>query len=88
VGRDIHEGETMSDNVNHPSHYNQSGIECIDAIRATLGPEDFEAYCKGNCIKYIWRYKYKNGIEDLKKAQVYLDWMVDSIQERQDAARI
>jgi hypothetical protein len=63
------------DNVNHPSHYNQYGVECIEAIRAALG-EEFPAYCKGNVMKYLWRYKYKNGLEDLKKAQVYLDWMV------------
>lgn len=66
----------MANNVNHPVHYNNSeGIECIEAIRATLGDE-FPAYCKGNVMKYLWRYQYKNGIEDLKKAQVYLNWMV------------
>lgn len=68
------------DNVNHPSHYNESGIECIEAIRATLGDE-FPAYCKGNVMKYLWRYQYKNGIEDLKKAQVYLNWMVEYIED-------
>ena len=66
------------DPVSKPSHYNQYGIEAIDAIRASLGPEGFRAYCKGNCIKYLWRYEYKNGLEDLKKAQVYLNWMVES----------
>jgi len=44
------------DNVNHPSHYNESGIECIEAIRATLGCE-FPAYCKGTVMKYLWRYQ-------------------------------
>jgi len=68
------------DNVNHPSHYNESGIECIEAIRATLGPKGFQAYCKGNVMKYLWRYEYKNGIEDLHKAQVYLNWMVESLE--------
>jgi len=66
------------DPVSKPSHYNQYGIEAIDAIRASLGPEGFRAYCKGNVIKYLWRYEYKNGLEDLKKAQVYLNWMVES----------
>ena len=69
------------DPVSKPSHYNQYGIEAIDAIRASLGPEGFRAYCKGNCIKYLWRYEYKNGLEDLKKAQVYLNWMVESKEE-------
>ena len=66
------------DPVSKPSHYNQYGIEAIDAIRASLGPVGFQAYCKGNVIKYLWRYEYKNGLEDLKKAQVYLNWMVES----------
>jgi len=69
------------DPVSKPSHYNQYGIEAIDAIRASLGPEGFRAYCKGNCIKYLWRWEYKNGLEDLKKAQVYLNWMVESKEE-------
>jgi len=71
----------QGDNVNHPSHYNESGIECIEAIKANLGPKGFQAYCKGNCMKYIWRYEYKNGLEDLKKAQVYLNWMVESLEK-------
>ena len=68
------------DMVNQPPHYNQFGIECIEAIKASLGDE-FPAYCKGNVIKYLWRYKYKNGLEDLKKAQVYLGWMIDYTEE-------
>jgi hypothetical protein len=72
----LQKGREM-DNVSHPSHYNQHGVECIEAIRASLGDE-FESYCKGNVMKYIWRYKYKNGTEDLKKARVYLDWMIEA----------
>ena len=53
------------DNVNHPPHYNQQKIECIDAIECATG--DLENYLQGNIIKYIWRYNYKNGTEDLKK---------------------
>ena len=67
------------DNVNSPSHYNQAGIECIDAIKASLG-DGYQDYCKGNVMKYLWRYKYKNGIEDLKKAQWYLNSMVESVE--------
>jgi len=67
--------------VDKPAHYNQGeAIECIDAIRAALGDE-FPAYCLGNVMKYTWRYKYKNGIEDLKKAQVYLGWAIDSLDD-------
>lgn len=64
----------MSDNVNHPSHYCQGGIECIDAIEAaTAGLEGIEAVCTGNAIKYMWRWKHKNGAEDIKKAIWYLE---------------
>ena len=66
------------DNVNHPAHYTSGGIECIEAIRASLGDKEFADYCKGNIIKYLWRYRLKNGLEDLKKAKVYLDWMIDA----------
>lgn len=67
-----------SSNVNHPSHYNQGGIECIDAIReATKGLDGFEGFCVGNALKYCWRFKYKNGVEDLKKAI----WYVEELSE-------
>ena len=65
--------------VNSPSHYNQAGIECIDAIEAATG-DGFEYYLQGNIIKYLWRYRYKNKTEDLKKAQWYLTKLI-SIKE-------
>jgi hypothetical protein len=64
------------DNVNHPSHYTDGGIECIEAIEAALTNEEFRGYCKGNCLKYIWREKLKGGTESLKKAQWYLDRLI------------
>ena len=67
-------GESV-DNVNNPSHYNQAGIECLDAIAAATD-DGYEYYLQGNIIKYLWRYRYKNGIEDLKKAQFYLDRLI------------
>jgi len=63
------------DNVNNPPHYNQAGIECLDAIAAATA-DGYEYYLQGNIIKYLWRYRYKNGIEDLKKAQFYLNKLV------------
>ena len=70
----------MSDNINNPKHYklNDLNIEAIDVIRSILGKEKFEGYCRGNVIKYILRADSKNGVEDLKKAQVYLKWEVES----------
>lgn len=64
-----------NDNVNNPPHYNQAGIECLDAIAAATA-DGYEYYLQGNIIKYLWRYRYKNGIEDLKKAQFYLNRLV------------
>ncbi|MBX9754797.1 MAG: DUF3310 domain-containing protein [Pseudomonadaceae bacterium] len=62
----------MSDMVNNPPHYKQGSIECIDAIRAALTPEEFRGYCKGNSLKYVWRELHKGGDESLKKAAWYL----------------
>lgn len=70
----------MADNVNHPAHYTQGGIECIDAITAaTTGLEGIEAVCTGNAIKYMWRWKHKNGAEDVKKAIWYLKRLLASL---------
>jgi hypothetical protein len=60
------------DPVHRPQHYNQGGIECIDAIRAALTPEEFRGYCKGNALKYVWRELHKGGDESLQKAKWYL----------------
>ena len=73
--------EALDDSVNRPAHYNQSGIECIDAIRAALGPEGFRNYCTGNALKYVWRHPYKNGKEDVEKAIVYLTWLAEAYDE-------
>ena len=66
----------MSDLVNHPPHYTQGGIECIEAIQAALTPEEFKGYCKGNVLKYIWREQHKGGAESLRKANWYMQWLI------------
>lgn len=69
------------DMVNSPSHYTQGSIECIDAIAQVVKDLDgMEAMCTGNAIKYLWRWKHKNGVEDLKKAKWYLQRMIDSLE--------
>jgi hypothetical protein len=68
----------QQDVVNHPSHYTDGSIEAIEAIEAALTNEEFRGYCKGNCIKYIWRERHKGGTESLKKAQWYLDRLIQS----------
>jgi|TARA_B100001093_G_C26230525_1_gene759999 predicted alternative tryptophan synthase beta-subunit len=69
--------ESKVDNVNKPPHYNQAGVECIEAIQAATD-NGFEYYLQGNIIKYLWRYRYKNGVEDLKKAQWYLTKLIET----------
>lgn len=67
-----------ADAVNHPSHYTAGKIECIDALEAaTEGLAGIEAVCTANSIKYLWRWKHKNGVEDLKKAQWYINKLIE-----------
>ena len=74
----------MVDMVNHPPHYqSDSGIECIDAIRAALGGDGFIAYCRGNAMKYVWREKV-NAAEDLRKAAFYLDRAAKELEQRNE----
>lgn len=62
------------DNVNHPKHYEgHCSIECIDNMRLIFGSQNVTDYCMVNAYKYLSRYRYKNGYEDLKKAKWYLD---------------
>ena len=71
------------DMVNHPRHYKaKNGMEVIDVIEAfTANLEGYEATHTGNVIKYICRWKEKNGLEDLKKAQWYLNRLIKNIEE-------
>lgn len=71
---DFHQRETP-DAVNHPAHYQSGGLECIDVIRAVTG-SGFSGFLLGNVLKYLWRYRQKNGTEDLKKAAWYLDRLI------------
>lgn len=68
-----------TDNVNSPAHYNHNhkGIECIQAIEAALNPEELRGYYKGNVLKYTWREQYKNKVEDLQKANYYLNRLIE-----------
>lgn len=72
------------DNVNHPSHYTQGSIECIDAIaEATKHLRGIEATDTGNILKYVWRWNNKNGLEDLRKARWYLNHLISHVEENQ-----
>ena len=79
------EAETDNDVVNHPAHYTQGGIECIDAMKAAFGADELAVYCKIAAFKYIWRCEHKNGLEDIKKAVWYLEKYIDLKGETEDA---
>ena len=73
--------QVRQDMINHPSHYTQGKVECIDALEsATIGKSGIEAVCVANIIKYLWRYEEKNGIEDVKKAQFYLNRLLATLE--------
>jgi len=77
---DIKDGKSDKvDNVNSPSHYTTGNIECIDYIFDTIA--DPESFCVGNVLKYVSRYKHKNGIEDLQKARYYLDKVIGLMED-------
>lgn len=70
------------DAVNHPQHYiSETGLEAIDVIEAfTFDLKGIEAVCTGNILKYICRWKNKNGLQDLKKAQWYLERLIKHVE--------
>ena len=75
--------KSADDPVNHPSHYTRGGIECIEAIKASMTAEAYKGYLKGNVLKYLWRYENKGKpVEDLKKANTYLEWLIKENDER------
>ena len=75
----------MSDPVNHPDHYTQGSIECIDAMIETQGVQAVQNYCICNAFKYIWRHNLKNNDQDIRKAKWYIDKYLElseSLDER------
>ena len=69
------------DFVNHPPHYKQGDIECIDAIKAALG-DGYKYYLQGSIIKYIWRFEHKeNAVQDLQKSSWYLEKLIAEMQD-------
>ncbi len=71
----------QEDMVNSPNHYTSGSIECIDGIEASMSAEAFKGYCKGAALKYLWRYERKHkSLEDLKKAQWYLNKLIASVE--------
>jgi hypothetical protein len=79
----VNAGTSTSDMVNHPSHYmSETGLEAIDVIEAfTFDLKGIEAVCTGNALKYLCRWKSKNGVEDLKKAEWYLNRLIEHVEK-------
>ena len=73
------------DLVNHPSHYETGKFECIEVMEEALGRDVVKGFCIGNAFKYIYRAKRKNGLDDLKKAQWYLNKVIS--MEEEDATK-
>ena len=76
VTRKLKEDKKYGDDVESPFHYNKGSIECIDAIEAASSREEFEGYLRSNVLKYVWRFRYKDNIKDLRKARWYLDKLI------------
>ena len=74
----------MSNKVDHPGHYNFGKMETLDLIDNFSTPEEYDGFLKGNIIKYLHRYNFKNGLEDLEKAQWYLNKLIDVFKERME----
>lgn len=71
----------MNNNTS-PEHYKKGGLELIDIWKSKLTYEEFKGLCKGNVLKYVIRENYKNHLEDLEKAQVYLTWLIEIEKEK------
>lgn len=82
IGRE----EIAEDPVNHPNHYTSGGIECIDAIKASMTPIEYAGFLKGQVLKYAWRYRLKGKpVQDLKKARFYLDRLIQETEKEEVA---
>ena len=72
------------DFVNSPPHYTEGAIECIDAIRAALSDDEYRGYLKGAILKYVWRERHKNGLQDIQKLGWYANELAAFIKQNED----
>lgn len=72
------------DTTPQSDHYRQTSIEAIEGIKGSMTKEEYQGFLKGNTLKYLWRYNYKDSpLKDLKKARDYLDWLIESVEEEE-----
>ena len=67
--------------VRQQHHYTAQAVQPIEYMEITMTPEQYEGYLLGNVIKYISRYRHKNGLQDLRKGKVYMGWLVDHVAD-------
>lgn len=72
------------DSVSFPKHYCSGSVELVDVWRASMSHEELCGFFRGNILKYIFRCERKNGVEDLKKARVYLEWLIKEKEEKEE----
>lgn len=72
-----------NDSVDSPNHYTQNGRETIENIRDTMSSEGYQGYCVGNVVKYLARYKFKNGLEDVRKAKKYIEFLEEELMKQE-----
>jgi len=85
VGDKVRISLAEDDAVNNPPHYKSTGsIECIEYISDFLTTEEYVGYLRGNIAKYLHRWRYKNGVEDLQKAAWYLDRLINVAPNLED----
>ena len=75
--------DKLWDSVNHPDHYNTTGIETIKIIKNSMSAVEFQGYLKGNILKYVARHMHKGmPLKDILKAQWYMSWLVQELREK------
>ncbi len=82
----LEEFEHQDDQVNHPSHYRVGHIECIDYIEDVLTTPEYIGYLRGIIEKYLHRWPYKNGQQDLEKAAWYLERLINAVKENNNGS--
>lgn len=72
----------MTDYINHPPHYTQGEIECIDAMKACSTPDEFAGYLRLAALKYLWRLNHKESrLANAQKAQWYINRLVQELSK-------
>ena len=81
LGKPAPQYPSKYDPVEKPEHYSKGNIEAIEYIKQQLG-DNFEDYCYGAVLKYLHRFRYKDGEQDLRKAKWYLEQMIKNTASR------